>query len=68
MYSYTDQWGVHTHEVSQPGRAYDPNKKITCNACVARLDEILGAWLDTLTKRENLPEGFWNGYKFPWSN
>ena len=64
---FFDEWGEHTHIVSIPGRAHNPDMPITCVSCIRRLDSVMADWLDKLTERESLPEGFWNGYKFPWS-
>ena len=34
MYEYADKWGNHSHEVSVPGRAYDPSAPMTGPACL----------------------------------
>lgn len=63
MFSFSDQHGVHEHEQSVPGRAYDTNKPVTCAACINRLTQVCDRWQAVLSKRHNLPDSFWNGYK-----
>jgi hypothetical protein len=63
MFSFTDEYGQHEHEVSVPGRAYDPKAPITCTACLNRLTIVTDAWQAELTRRHKLPANFWDGYK-----
>lgn len=66
MYTFTDEYGEHQHETSVPGRAYDQKVEITCESCIRFLTARSDAWQAELTKRHNLPEGFWDGYKRTW--
>lgn len=65
-YITTDEWGVHRHEHSKPGRAYE-DKPVTCAACISRLDSFMLGWQQTLTERHKLPDNFWKGYTYSWS-
>lgn len=60
-YEYTDEWGLHQHEIE--GAPYDHKKKVTCTSCIARLSSVLSGWEETLTLRHGLPPKFWDGYK-----
>jgi len=64
MYKYTDEWGTHEHKIEGP--PYNPHAPITCAACLRMLDSRLDAWLVKLTERHNLPEGFWEAYRYSW--
>ena len=47
MYKFSDEWGLHIHEVSVPGRPYNPNLSITCAGC---LDKVMAYRLELCNK------------------